>query len=72
MFDLPEPFGPTIAVIPLANSKTVRDVCILAVRAILDEEACLIFDFQFSIYDFLRPERSRTLLFLVRRSRRTS
>src|SRR5574340_317404 len=29
MFDLPEPFGPTMAVMPLANSKTERDAKVL-------------------------------------------
>src|ERR1700690_187001 len=29
MFDLPEPLGPTIAVMPLANSKTVREANVL-------------------------------------------
>jgi hypothetical protein len=29
MFDLPDPFGPTIAVIPLANSKMVFEANVL-------------------------------------------
>src|SRR5512141_2771014 len=47
-FDLPEPFGPTIAVIPLANSNTVREAKVLY--------PCNSSDFRRrGIYNFLHP-----------------
>src|SRR3989304_1162877 len=56
MFDLPEPFGPTIAVIPLANSNTVREAKVLYPCSSRDFRRRDMFDFRFSIYDlrFLR------------------
>ena len=53
MFDLPEPFGPTMAVIPLANSKVVFDANVLypCSSSDLSLRGILIYDFRFTISD---------------------